>query len=132
MTTHPEHNCIEEKKLSADIEKFGWAVALLEATDYLPSFAYTVGLWKNYNHPEIISFGLTTKTLHLMLNDAGEIAKAGQKIEVGKNYSDFFESSDTQFLRVDSRNVSDYFRTRNSLLSNVRLSSNSIGLDRPE
>jgi hypothetical protein len=50
MTTDNEHNCINETKLSADIEKFGWAVLLLEATDYLPSFAYTVGLWKNYNH----------------------------------------------------------------------------------
>jgi hypothetical protein len=109
MTTDNEHNCIDEKKLSADIEKFGWAVMLLEATDYLPSFAYTVGLWKNYNHPEIISFGLTTKTLHLILNDAGEIAKTGQKIEAGKNYDDFFENSKTQFLKVDSRNVSDYF-----------------------
>jgi len=109
MTTDHEHNCIEDKTISADIEKFGWTVVLLEATDYLPSFAYTVGLWKNYNHPEIISFGLTIKTLHLILNDAGEIAKAGQKIEVGKNYDDFFENSDTQFLKVDNRNISDYF-----------------------
>jgi hypothetical protein len=82
---------------------------LLEATDYLPSFAYTVGLWKNFNHPEIISFGLTLNTLHLILNDAGEIAKTGQKIEVGKNYDVFFENSDTQFLKVDKRNISDYF-----------------------
>jgi len=109
MTTDNEHNCLDETKLSADIEKFGWTVLLLEATDYLPSFAYTVGLWKNYNHPEIISFGLTTKTLHLILNDAGEIAKAGQRIEVGKNYDDFFENSNTQFVNVDNRNITDYF-----------------------
>ena len=109
MTTDQEHNCIDDNKFSADIEKFGWTVLLIEATDYLPSFAYTVGLWKNYKHPEIISFGLTTKTLHLILNDAGEIAKAGRKIEVGKNYDDFFENSDTQFLKVDNRNISDYF-----------------------
>lgn len=109
MTTDHEHNCIDEQTLSAYIEKFGWTVILLEATDYLPSFAYTVGLWKNYNHPEIISFGLTTKTLQSILNDAGEIAKAGQKIEVSKNYTDFFENSDTQFLKVDYQNISDYF-----------------------
>lgn len=109
MTTDNEHNCIDEKKLLADIEKFGWTVLLLEATEYLPSFAYTVGLWKNYNHPEIISFGLTTKTLHLILNAAGEIVKAGQTIEVGKNYSDFFNNSNSQFVNVDSRNIADYF-----------------------
>lgn len=109
MTTDNEHNCIDDNKLSADIEKFGWKVMLLEATDYLPSFAYTVGLWKNYKHPEIISFGLTTKTLHLILNDAGGIAKSGRTIEVDKNYDDFFENSNTQFVNVDSRNIADYF-----------------------
>lgn len=109
MTTHNEHNCIDDKKFSADLEKFGWTVLLLEATDYLPSFAYTVGLWKNYKHPEIISFGLTTKTLHLILNEAGEIAKTGRTIEVGKNYDDYFENSNTQFIKVDTRNISDYF-----------------------
>lgn len=67
---HP-HNCLDETKFSADIEKFGWTVLLVEATGYLPAFAYTVGLWKNYNHPEIISFGLNINTLHLILNDAG-------------------------------------------------------------
>ena len=109
MTTEQKHNCIDNKKLSADIEKFGWIVILLEATDYLPSFAYTVGLWKNYNHPEIISFGLTTKNLHLILNDAGEIAKVGQTIAVGKTYGNFFKNSETQFVKVDSRNIEDYF-----------------------
>ena len=109
MTTDNEHNCINENKFSADIEKFGWTVMLVEATDYLSSFAYTVGLWKNYKQPEIISFGLTTKTLHLILNDAGEIVKKGQTIEVEKSYDDFFENSNTEFVKVDSKNISDYF-----------------------
>jgi len=109
MTTDNENHRIYETKFSANIKKFGWTVLLIEGTAYLPSFAYTIGLWKNYNHPEIISFGLTTKTLHLILNDAGEIAKTGQKIEAGKNYDVFFENSDTQFLKVDNRNISDYF-----------------------
>lgn len=107
--TDLEHKCIDVKKLSADIEKFGWAVILLEATDYLPSCAYTVGLWKNYNHPEIISFGLTTKTLHLILSCAGAIVKAGHANEVGKKYDDFFENCDTQFVEVDGKNIVDYF-----------------------
>ena len=103
------HNCSNENNLSADIEKFGWKVFIIEATAYLPSFAYTVGLWKNYKHPEIISFGLSPKTLHSILNDAAEMAKAGQTLEVGKNYYNFFENSESQFLKVDARNLKDYF-----------------------
>jgi hypothetical protein len=109
MTNNQDHNCIDDDKLIADIEEFGWSVLLIEATDYLPSFAYTVGLWKNYNHPEIISFGLSTQTLHAILNIAGEIVKSGQRLIAQRNYSDFFETGSAQFVGVDQRNIQDYF-----------------------
>lgn len=105
----PIHNCIDEDKLLADIEKFGWTVLMVPASEYLPSFAYTVGLWKNYKHPELISFGLSIKTLHSILNIGGEIIKSGKSILVNKNYSNFFENGSAQFLKVDNRNIADYF-----------------------
>jgi len=108
MTVH-EHNCSVDKEILTDIENIGWTVILIEATDYLSSFAYTIGLWKNYKHPELISFGLTIKTLHLIINDAGEIVKSGQKIEVGKTYENFFKNGKAEFINVDSRNITDYF-----------------------
>jgi hypothetical protein len=98
-----------EEKLSSEIDEFGWKVILLEATDYLPSFAYTIGLWHNYNHPELISFGLTTKTLADILNIGGDLVKSGQVISIGKTYDDFFENSKTEFIKVDSGNIPDYF-----------------------
>ena len=109
MTDQKEHKHFDEQRLSDDIENLGWTVLLMPATKYLPSFAYTVGLWKNYRHPELISFGLTTKTLHLIINDAGEIIKLGQIIEINKTYNDFFENSKTEFIKVDNRNIVDYF-----------------------
>jgi hypothetical protein len=109
MTNNKDHNCIDDDKLIADIEEFGWSVLLIEATDYLPSFAYTVGLWKNYNHPEIISFGLSAQTLHAILNIAGETVKSGQALMTETNYSDFFETGSAQFVGVDQRNIQDYF-----------------------
>lgn len=82
---------------------------MIEATEYLPSFAYTVGLWKNYNHPELISFGLTTKTLHSILNVGGELIKDGHRLQVGKDYDDFFENGIAQFINIDPRSLKDYF-----------------------
>lgn len=109
MINKQEHKHFNEDKLSTDIKNFGWTVLLMPSTDYLPSFAYTVGLWKNYKHPELISFGLTTETLHLVLNDAAEIVRSGQRLEVNKTYDDFFENSKTEFIKVDSRNIDNYF-----------------------
>ncbi len=98
-----------DDKIIADVNTVGWSVIMIAATNYLPSFAYTIGLWKNYGHPEIIAFGLTTKTLHLILNIAGEHIKAGGKYETDKVYSDFFTDGDTQLISVDKRNIRDYF-----------------------
>lgn len=98
-------------ELLADIEKYGLTVVLIQATEYLPSFAYTIGLWKNFKHPEIIGFGLKIETLHIILNDVAELVKSGQRIELHKNYPDIFENGKTEFISVDKRNLTDYFGT---------------------
>ena len=98
-----------ENKIIADAESVGWSVVMVEATAYSPSFAYTIGLWRNYRHPEMIAFGLTTKTLHLTLNIAGEKVKDGTIYKPGEIYTDFFTSGTTQMLLVDKRNLKDYF-----------------------
>lgn len=43
MNSQQEYTSIDNKILK-DIQTYGWAVMLIEATNYLPSFAYTVGL----------------------------------------------------------------------------------------
>jgi hypothetical protein len=98
-----------DDKLISNVEKFGFSVILIDATDYLPSFGYTVGLLKKYNHPELIAFGLSTKNLHAILNIGAELVKNGQILTLEKVYEDFFENGNAQFLSVDSRNVPDYF-----------------------
>ncbi|MBC7864095.1 MAG: DUF4262 domain-containing protein [Bacteroidia bacterium] len=103
------HDCRDAEHTSANIEKHGLSVIIIEATDYLPAFAYSIGLWKTYNHPEIIVFGLTTKTLHTLVNDAAELIKAGNTIETYRDYDEFFEKGNVQFIPVHESNKSDYF-----------------------
>jgi len=109
MTTNSDHNCRDDQRTISNIEKYGLSVIIIEGSNYLPSFAYSIGLWQKFKHPEIISFGLTTKTLHGIINDVAELVKAGQKIETGKTYDDFFENARSEFVKVDPRNLSDYF-----------------------
>lgn len=105
------HGCRDNQRTVSDIEKFGLSVILIQATDYLPSFAYSIGLWQKFGHPEIICFGLSIETLHGLINDAAETVKNGGTIEANKQYDDFFESGSTEFVKVDSRNLPDYFGT---------------------
>ena len=111
MTTEKEHNCRDNSRTASDIEKYGLSVIIIEATEYLPSFAYSIGLWQKFRHPEIICFGLTIETLGALINDAADLVKDGQTIETNKTYNNFFENSKAEFLKVDSRNLSDYFGT---------------------
>lgn len=109
MTTEEKHNCSDDNRTVSDIEKFGLSVIIIEATDYLPSFAYSIGLWQKFKHPEIICFGLRNQTLHSVINDVADIVKSGQTIEANKIYNDIFENSRAEFLKVDKRNLDNYF-----------------------
>ena len=106
---HEEHDKAAEEKIKADVTKYGWHVGLFEADDGNPSFAYTIGLWKTYKHPEIICFGLSTDILSKVLNDAGNIVKGGEVIELEKDNHDIFEGVPAQFISVDQNRIADFF-----------------------
>ncbi|MGJ7029952.1 DUF4262 domain-containing protein [Niabella hirudinis] len=111
MSSENDYNCRDNNKIIASIEKRGLAVIMLDATDYLPSFAYSIGLWRTFQHPEIICFGLTTKTLGQLTNDVADLVRNGHTIEINRDYDNFFEKGRVQFVPVDKRNLSDYFGT---------------------
>jgi len=111
--TEKEHNCISKDDLleqtKLNIDKFGLQVIMVSSTSYFPSFAYSIGLTKTYNHPEIICFGLPNELGHAIINDVSEIIKNGETIQNGKVYTQIFRDSRAAFLKVDSRNIEDYF-----------------------
>jgi len=109
--TDQTHNCRHDDQTESNIEKYGLTVIILEATEYLPAFAYSLGLWKTFKHPEIICFGLTTKNLHALINDVAELVKQGQILATNRNYDEFFNNADTQFVKVDPSYLSNYFGT---------------------
>ena len=107
--SHEEHNTQAEINIKNDVEKHGWTVCLFEADTATPAFAYTIGLWKNFNHPEIIAFGLPLDMMHAILNDAGDIIKAGNPLETAVDNFEVLELHPVQFRKVDADNIPDYF-----------------------
>lgn len=114
MNTDHSHNCptpdalINTTKLN--IEKYGLQVIGISATDYLPSFSYSIGLYESYQHPEIICFGLATDLAHTIINDVADLIKNGETIALNQEYGDqIFKESRAQFLPVDIKNIEDYF-----------------------
>lgn len=71
-------------QIEQNIDQYGLQVIMLDATPYLPSFAYSIGLFEKYLHPEIICFGLSNEIGHTIINDVADFIKEGGFIEIGK------------------------------------------------
>lgn len=53
-----------KRTITQHVEMYGWHAAMFETNGYLPTFVYTVGLYKTFGHAEIISFGQKLELLH--------------------------------------------------------------------
>ncbi|NML23824.1 DUF4262 domain-containing protein [Pseudoflavitalea sp. G-6-1-2] len=123
MQNEELHNCRDVnallKQTSMNIEKFGLQVIQVKATSYLPSFAYSTGLWQSYKHPEVICFGLSIELMHQLINDLADLIRQGEEFTIEKSYSSIFQSSQAAFLRVAPENIGDYFTLSMRYYGNV-------------
>lgn len=109
MMRNENAHCLHNDRLDSSIASVGWHVIGVKSTACQPSFVHTIGLWQNFNHPEVICFGLPLETMHLILNDIAELIKQGEAIQLNKPYQDFLEDYLTVFIAVDPLNIKDYF-----------------------
>lgn len=108
-TDHSQHDLEARQTILKNIEKYGCHLVLIEGDNYLPGFVYSIGLYKNFGHPEVICFGLQTEVMSTIINHACDLIKAGKTLSPGKNYAGFLEGYDIQFLPVDKEHYADYF-----------------------
>lgn len=48
-----------DQKLLDDVQGHGWHVIGVEADNEGPAFAYSIGLYQTFGHPEVVVFGLS-------------------------------------------------------------------------
>ena len=104
-----DHNQSDEhlrEQIEATIEKSGCYVVLIEADSYLPAFAYSIGLFEKFGHPEIICFGLPVNFCASIINNACEQIQQGEKFRPTVLYPGFVEGYHIQLLSVDK----DYYQ----------------------
>jgi len=91
---------VADKKLLATLEQWGWYVLKVGAGESTPPFAYSVGLYEHFKHPEIIILGLDLDTMHHLINDAGKQIRLGHHYESGHKYSDLLAHYECEFRSV--------------------------------
>jgi hypothetical protein len=97
-----------EESIIQKIKDYGYFVALFNEEGRLPAFAYTIGLYETYDHPEIICFGLDLDTLKEIIDSACARIKSGEKFYPQTVYSGIVNNYGVEFLEVDKSFFHDY------------------------
>jgi Domain of unknown function (DUF4262) len=111
---HCDHTPIPRETIQHNINESGCFIIQVKPDDYLPGFAYTIGLYQKFNHPEIICFGLPLDLLGTVLNDACNRIKHGAALQASVPYDDFIADFPVQLLSVDRSYYPDYWGIANN------------------
>ncbi|WP_141280373.1 DUF4262 domain-containing protein [Pseudonocardia hydrocarbonoxydans] len=65
------------------IRRHGWALQAVLGGQESPPFVHTIGLY-GFGHPELILFATSQATAATVLNDLGELVRAGRILEPGE------------------------------------------------
>src|SRR5277367_4760621 len=93
MTRNLEHDAglsAPDAKVLADIQSYGWHVTKVfrSGTEPGPEWAFSIGLFHSYCHPEVVIFGLKLDVCLALVNEIGRQVKAGKKYDVDREYGD--------------------------------------------
>lgn len=96
-----------KEKIEADVKQHGWIVYnIIDKT--LPTFAYTVGLYTTFGHPEIIISGLKKEIGHQILNDIGNDIKKNIWRQADQSYDDILQDYNCVFKQISEKTYQDY------------------------
>ena len=91
-----------------DIEEYQVSVAYIDTDGYNPRFGYSIGLWEQFNHPELLLIGLDSESTQAIINNAKNQIAEGTRFIEGVNYPDFLVGYPVQFIEVQPIHYPDY------------------------
>jgi hypothetical protein len=97
-------------KVLEDIQRVGWHVTGVFARkdEDGPEWAFSVGLFHSFGHPEVIIFGLPLERCVDIVNVIGKEVKAGKRFEPGY-YADILQDLfKCAFQAVDRQHYRDH------------------------
>jgi hypothetical protein len=96
----PAVNSEADRLLLAQVQTHGWHVLRVSSEDESTGWAFSVGLYHSFRHPEIVIFGRTTEIMHATLDRIGRDIKAGQRFEDRAECDGLIDGSTCTFRNV--------------------------------
>jgi len=102
------HSNEYERKLLSNISKHGWQCTSVGAAENTPSFSYTVGLFHSFGYPELLIFGLPSKTAHGVLSIAASTAAGGKPLDLDQPTDRLLQGYSAVFVPVPPAEYHNY------------------------
>ncbi len=91
-----------DRRVRADIESFGWHVALVPSDGQVPGWAHSIGLHGGFDHPELLCFGANLEFLHGLVNALGRQIREGERFGPDTRHGGLLADYPVAFRRVAS------------------------------
>jgi hypothetical protein len=102
-----------ERKLLANIEKYGWQSNGVLGEKGKPGFSYTIGLFHSFHFPELIIFGLAPKVAHGILDLAAKAAASHNPIPLDQPSDRLINGFVCEFRKVPHSEYGNYVLSAN-------------------
>ena len=97
-----------EKKAISNVKKYGLHIIQVFGAENYPQFSYTIGLYENYLHPEIIIIGLRHELAQVLLNNMAHDIKNGKTYHVGEFHEGVLDNFLCYFGEVPKNQYKDH------------------------
>lgn len=96
----PDPRDDDDRQVLRDVAESGCHVVGVLGDETGPAFAYSIGLFHNYDHPEILLFGLAHDLMHRLINNMRDEIQGGARFVPGSSYPEILARFDCHFLPV--------------------------------
>ncbi len=97
-----------DRNIVRDIKEYGWHVVRVIGEEASPAFAYSVGLYQRFGHPEALIFGLDLDVMHEIINVVGDTVSEGISFISGQSTDTVLHDLSVVFRSVDRSYFDSY------------------------
>jgi hypothetical protein len=90
-------------RVIADVAQTGLHVACGASIGGAPAFAFSIGLFRTFDHPEVAIFGLASAALEAAVHRVGERVRAGERFDEGDVVEGILDGRTVAFRRIVPR-----------------------------
>jgi hypothetical protein len=95
-------------RVIADVAQTGLHVVHGASTGGAPAFAFSIGLFRTFDHPEVAVFGLASDVLEATVRRVGKRVRAGDRFDDGDVVDGIVEGRAVAFRRIVQRHYPPY------------------------